>query len=103
VRFKVLAIFSAPVFCRASFFRVFTSSDVQGFLVVAFAIARSYWVAEVALIANDGIRCNRSAVSESVRTVVLLETSRSKSRMIDGMISPKAAIAALTPMFVDRR
>jgi hypothetical protein len=57
VRFRVFAIFSAPVFCLANFFKAFKSSDVQGFLVSDFATTYSYDVCEGWLITKDDVRC----------------------------------------------
>jgi hypothetical protein len=66
VRFKVLAIFSAPVFCRANFFRVFTSSDVQGFLFGAFAITHSIMFVKAALIAKLAATRKRAKVDSPI-------------------------------------
>jgi hypothetical protein len=74
VRFKVLAIFSAPVFCRANFFRVFTSSGVQGFLFGAFAITRSIMLVNPALIAKWAATRKRAKVDQSDQPHICLSS-----------------------------
>ena len=74
VRFRAFAILSAPVFCRASFFKVFTSSDVQGFLFGAFAITRSIMVVNAALIAKWAATRKPARVDQSDQSDICLSS-----------------------------